>query len=423
MKMVLFWILIIYNLFLSLVMTNNTIMSAHVIISILPLIASLFWLVVMILDKDRGDRRSSLLTLFIYSSIVYLCHAFFFNHLYSLYAVVESLWVFTSLMVFPVFYIYIRTLTAEKELGWGWAWLSLPAALIAMVAGLLYILMTPEETEAFVRGVLYKQPGYETDSLLVQLQRMRTVVVQIVFLIQVLATLYFGLHLIKEYNRKLQEHYADTNGKSLKPIKVILILFVIVSLMSSVANLMGKSYFIENPHLLVIPSVIFSIILTVMGYFTHKQRYGIDELISEPDNQRQISVNENRDAPDIVAGFQHIEIPVNDSLSNQIKYLLNKAEIYKYKELRIHDLSLLLNTNRTYLSQVIKEDFGTNFSDLINSYRAKYAAKLLEADASKKSLSMDDIASLSGFSSKSSFFRVFKANMGVTPGRYKAKVD
>lgn len=417
------WILIIYNLFLSSVMTNNTIMPAHIIISILPLIASLFWLVAMILDKDKGDRRSSLITLFIYSSIVYLCHAIFFNHLYSLYAVVESLWVFASLMVFPVFYIYIRTLTAEKELGWGWAWLSLPAALIAMVGGLLYILMTPEETEAFVRGVLYKQPGYETDSLLVQLQRMRTVVVQIVFLIQVLATLYFGLHLIKEYNRKLQEHYADTNGKSLKPIKVILILFVIVSLMSSVANLMGKSYFIEKPHLLVIPSVIFSIILTVIGYFTHKQRYGIDELISEPDNQRQISVNENQEAPDIVAGFQHIEIPVNDSLSNQIKYLLNKAEIYKYKELRIHDLSLLLNTNRTYLSQVIKEDFDSNFSDLINGYRTQYAAKLLETDAAENAMSMDEVASMSGFSSKSSFFRVFKANMGVSPGKYKANMN
>ena len=103
--------------------------------------------------------------------------------------------------------------------------------------------------------------------------------------------------------------------------------------------------------------------------------------------------------------------------------MLKSSEIYRQKELRIHDLSLLLNTNRTYLSQVIKEDFDSNFSDLINGYRTQYAAKLLEIDAAENAMSMDEVASMSGFSSKSSFFRVFKANMGVSPGKYKANMN
>lgn len=399
-------------------------MTKHIIISILPLIATLFWLVVMILDKDKGDRRSLLITLFTYSSIVYFCHAIFFNHLYSFYHIIESIWVLASLMVYPIFYIYIRVLTTEDKLGWGWAWFTFPAALIALVSGLLYTFMSPEEAEAFIRGVLYKQPGYDTDTLLVHLQKMRTVVVQIVFLFQILATLLFGLRLIKEYNRKLHENYSDVNGKSLMPLKYILITFVFVSFLSGLANLMGKSYFIEHPKLLAVPSLTFTAVISALGYFSYKHRFAIEDMVREED--KHTNVSESNDAtsmPSVPKRLHNIEVPTNDSLKNQINYLLKSSEIYRQKELRIHDLSLLLNTNRTYLSQVIKEDFDSDFSDLINRYRTQYAAKLLETDAAENAMSMDEVASRSGFSSKSSFFRVFKANMGVSPGKYKANMN
>lgn len=410
-------------------MTDNVeiyIMTKHIIISILPFAVALFWTIVMILDKDKGDRRSLLITVFTYSSVVYFCHAVYFNHLYSLYAVVESLWVFASLMVYPMFYMYIRTLTTEDKMGWGWTWLALPSGIVALLSAGLYILMTPQEVEAFVRGVLYRQSGYDTDTLLVSLQTMRTIVVQIVFLFQISGTLFFGLKLIKEYTRKLHENYSDLNGKSLMPLKFILITFVFVSTMSLTANLIGKSYFIENSGLLIVPSLTFTAMLMALGFFSYKQRFSIEEMVREDEQHtlsHHIPASDSSKSPAFPKGLRDIEVPANDSLTNQIKFLLRSAEVYRQKELKIHDLSLLLNTNRTYLSQVIKEDFDTNFSDLVNGYRTKYAARLLEADTTDREMSMEEIASLSGFSSKSSFFRVFKANMGVTPGKYKAGVN
>lgn len=164
--------------------------------------------------------------------------------------------------------------------------------------------------------------------------------------------------------------------------------------------------------------------ISALGYFSYKHRFAIEDMVREED--KHTNVSESNDAtsmPSVPKRLHNIEVPTNDSLKNQINYLLKSSEIYRQKELRIHDLSLLLNTNRTYLSQVIKEDFDSDFSDLINRYRTQYAAKLLETDAAENAMSMDEVASRSGFSSKSSFFRVFKANMGVSPGKYKANMN
>ena len=68
------------------------------IISILPLLVSIFWTIVMIADKDKGNRRTLMITIFVYQSIIYFCYAVFYNHFYGLYSVVESIWVFASLM-------------------------------------------------------------------------------------------------------------------------------------------------------------------------------------------------------------------------------------------------------------------------------------------------------------------------------------
>jgi AraC-like DNA-binding protein len=79
----------------------------------------------------------------------------------------------------------------------------------------------------------------------------------------------------------------------------------------------------------------------------------------------------------------------------------------------------LLKTNRTYVSKVVNEELNTNFCDLVNSYRVNYAEELLCSPEQANSLSIAEIAEMSGFSSESSFYRVFKNKKGISPGIYK----
>ena len=78
----------------------------------------------------------------------------------------------------------------------------------------------------------------------------------------------------------------------------------------------------------------------------------------------------------------------------------------------------MLATNRTYVSRIVNEEMKTNFCDWVNSFRIEYVKETME-DPDFNHLSLLEIAEMSGFSSLSAFYRVFKEKEGVTPGKYR----
>lgn len=107
-----------------------------------------------------------------------------------------------------------------------------------------------------------------------------------------------------------------------------------------------------------------------------------------------------------------------DTLYLQIVEKLVKEEIYRNADYTARQLAKDLKTNSRYISAVIKTRFNTNFSQLVNMYRIRYAASLLE----KKlmcNVTVDDIGFASGFSNKQSFYTAFKKMKGTTPSLYR----
>ncbi|MFC0211537.1 helix-turn-helix domain-containing protein [Paenibacillus chartarius] len=83
-------------------------------------------------------------------------------------------------------------------------------------------------------------------------------------------------------------------------------------------------------------------------------------------------------------------------------------------------LSLTLLSDRfqigpKYLSQLFKESTGENFSDFLIGLKMDYAKKMLrESDAS-----VQTISEIIGYANTTSFIRVFKKIVGVSPGQYR----
>ncbi len=101
-----------------------------------------------------------------------------------------------------------------------------------------------------------------------------------------------------------------------------------------------------------------------------------------------------------------------------LEKLLEENKIFTDSELRITDLASLMGTNRTYISRIIQEDFHTNFNDLINRYRVKYAKELM-LEIKNNYLTLNEIAIASGFSSTSTFYRVFNNYEKISPGKFR----
>ncbi|MEM7186965.1 MAG: helix-turn-helix domain-containing protein [Bacteroidota bacterium] len=114
--------------------------------------------------------------------------------------------------------------------------------------------------------------------------------------------------------------------------------------------------------------------------------------------------------------------PLNDVkktfYSEQILLAMETDQLYMKKDLRLIDLANRINSTEHLLSQLLREHFGVNFFEFINSYRINSAKKLL-LDEDYKHFTIDAIAQEVGFKSKSSFYESFNKFVGTTPLAYK----
>ena len=95
-----------------------------------------------------------------------------------------------------------------------------------------------------------------------------------------------------------------------------------------------------------------------------------------------------------------------------------KKEIYTNGNLTIPTVAALLGTNRTYVSNVINNEFGFSFYQFVNKYRIQKATILF---IQHPDMQIQEVASLSGFNSLSSFISAFKLNEGITPKQWKQR--
>ncbi|MCG6191089.1 AraC family transcriptional regulator [Maribellus maritimus] len=104
-----------------------------------------------------------------------------------------------------------------------------------------------------------------------------------------------------------------------------------------------------------------------------------------------------------------------NELWEKILIQMNKRELYLNSAFTLQDLVKAVNSNNKYISETIKIYTKSNFNQFVNFYRVEKAKDLMN----KYPLySTQSIAEMSGFNSLSSFFRVFKEQTGLSPGKY-----
>jgi AraC-like DNA-binding protein len=86
-------------------------------------------------------------------------------------------------------------------------------------------------------------------------------------------------------------------------------------------------------------------------------------------------------------------------------------------------LSNAIGTNRTYLNQYVKTQFGTTVSEYINDLRLYYVLELLKVDPAMRKFTIERMAGDSGFNSKRTFERAFRARTGITPAFYIRQLE
>jgi AraC-like DNA-binding protein len=118
-----------------------------------------------------------------------------------------------------------------------------------------------------------------------------------------------------------------------------------------------------------------------------------------------------------------ISLDEKEEILARMDKLLEKEKIFTSNNLTIDKLARRLSTNRTYLSQIINDEFGKSYSSFINEYRVKEATKMLSDSEKRNKYTIEAIAKEVGFNSISNFNMVFKNLTGITPSIFLKNSD
>lgn len=181
---------------------------------------------------------------------------------------------------------------------------------------------------------------------------------------------------------------------------------------------------------------IISIFLIIIGcgirYWIKKSRLRINQKYEILINKLSHQQMDEKEKIAIEIPSAPIEIPINlmsiiseETVNSLLKKLEKFEKLNKFtkQDVTLGSLANDWNTNTRYMSEIIKEYRGKNFSNYINGLRIEFITKKLYEDPQYRKYKIAYLASQSGFSSGTVFTNIFKKETGMTPSYFISQLE
>lgn len=110
--------------------------------------------------------------------------------------------------------------------------------------------------------------------------------------------------------------------------------------------------------------------------------------------------------------------PFFEGLEEKLIVIMNTEKPFLDAKLTLNQLAKKIGSNEKYLSLFLNSKYEMNFATYINSFRIEEAKQLL-VQKETANFTIETIANMAGFHSKSSFNTAFKKATGKTPSEFK----
>ncbi|MFA7115699.1 MAG: helix-turn-helix domain-containing protein [Bacteroidales bacterium] len=390
-------------------------MTFEAIITTMPFSCALFWSVILYFKKNKDKSALILLNIMLIISVLLLTNIFFTYKDEQFIIITDSLYRLLHLILIPAAYLYLYSITSEKIIKKVYILNFFPGLIIGIIFLIIYVIMPNEECLWFIHNELYQNAILiPTDFKYVDTLIMLEGISKIIYPIQLILAMGFGLKHIRQFNNQIKAFYSDSENKLIRNVYKFTLIFIIAFIYLIVCDFKGREYYLEIPY-----NYIFNLLITfVVFYFGY---VGSGKVFRGIDMKNEFKINDENKEDEKILEYQPPtvqELLVDESnvlTAQMIIKIIEKGELYKNPSLKVSDMAFALNTNRTYIYYAIKNSLHTNFSDLINDYRIKNSQKLMSEFDCVSDLYIPDIMESSGFSSESSFYRIFKKKTGQTP--------
>jgi len=224
--------------------------------------------------------------------------------------------------------------------------------------------------------------------------------VSIIYLLQGILYFVLNIRMLHIHKKRFNDLFSNVLNKDLVRLRIIIyIIFAITIIYNFNVNVIGLDNIWSNDLTTIIVLVLIISLSVSLGILGTKQNsiYDLDLTILSNGNKNEINV---------------------PKLKSVILELFEDNRIYLNKDLTIWDICRLANSNRTYVSNLINQEFNMNFNSFVNKYRVE-KAKVLLKEESLDGEGLEVIADKSGFNSLASFNRAFRRFENRSPGSFR----
>ena len=216
-----------------------------------------------------------------------------------------------------------------------------------------------------------------------------------------LVYLYLAYRYIRKYKGWLSENTSDTKFSELGFLKVAAV-WMLFSLLYTVVNMLLNPLLHEShEYRWRIGHLIIATLVYYLGLVGYKNSDVIPPgFASQPQKKPK-----------------RVQDPITEEVVENLDRVLKKDKVYLNPNLSLQELAKTLGISDATLSHVINTHYQKNFRSFIKQLRVEEVKKRL-LDGSLGHLSLLGLAKECGFNSEASFYRIFKAETGLTPKQF-----
>ncbi len=356
------------------------------------------WGITFLLSGLKNQSsRVYLFFLMIVASFAYMMTFFKFEGYINIYANLFPYQAGTVFSLFPLMYCYVKSLTSEKEIKKMAIYLHfIPSIFVFVTVLVMQRIMVQKEYEIdFVRFLLDKdveiRSNFVIGKTVYDIYKKLFIIISMIYVVA-------QANIVRKHYIKVRDLFSEDDKSELRWIKGIGVIFIVMIVFFVIIHILENNQVEAQNGLIGISYLTFGLFFWYLGLngFRQKEVYNVSEVAQADEFKAEAKISKSK-----------------------IENYLLRTKAYQNQNISVFDMCYHFHTNRTYLSDAIKLNFNTNFRGLINHYRTEDAKKAIDENvANNIDFDLENISTNAGFSSYSTFFRVFRAETGITPSDY-----
>ena len=379
----------------------------------IPLFVCLFWTVFFFLNRKRSSRSQHIwmiVTALLSVSFGVTVFYWYSSENYGLFYKLDIIEAFTTLLFIPVILLYFRKVTGDDQKLSVLKILLLffPSAFCGGVTAFCYLragdLHSTEYSRVMIENLGEILP--ENDPFYHIRGFLNEYTYSLLFLIQAVSVLIYAVRRLYLYRNRLENFFSDVDARDINRhwavlwgVMILLLLFVVISA-SGYMMYVGYDVWVTLTYWFLGALLYYICYNVQLSHYT-AEVFEQDLVLADTVEQKQGYMDS---AP-------YAGLLLREKILPELTRLMEEEKLFLKNDLRLDELAQTMQTNRTYISRLIHEEFGCNFSEYINGIRISYAKEIA---GQNPHFTQEYIASASGFTNPFTFSRTFKRQAGMT---------